>query len=454
MSDITQQPSRSLPARPRDLDRWPALRRPIISLLVVVVGGFASFSGLWAADRSALPEVQPLPATSPWPPADEVAAPAVEWIRREKPVQSLWLDGPPFRGQPTRVFAYYASPKTLYPEVSPPGPFPGMVLLHGGGGHAFREWVELYAKQGYAAIAIDMGGRWEENGQFVRHEWAGPDQDDETKFQRAELPDEDQWTYHSVYNALAAHSWLRAQPDVEASRTGLTGISWGGYLTCIVAAVDPRYKAACPVYGCGHLADGSYWLHEFARMTPEWRARWNLLWDPASYVSSIRMPVLFTNGTKDFAYWCESYQETYAQVASRKLIRVEPDMPHGHIFEIGDVLRFFAAELGDGPRLPQVSSLLLQPDSLAATIDSPFAVTSVELWWTTGPRAQGAQRDWQSRPLTVNVGASPESYDVTGVRAPADAAVWMIVARDQRGALCSSELQCSSEQPRGGQPSR
>jgi len=29
----------------------------------------------------------------------------------------------------------------------------------------------------------------------------------------------------------------------------VTGISWGGYLTCIVAGIDDRLKAAVPVYG-------------------------------------------------------------------------------------------------------------------------------------------------------------------------------------------------------------
>ena len=31
----------------------------------------------------------------------------------------------------------------------------------------------------------------------------------------------------------------------------MTGISWGGYLTCLVASLDSRFIAAAPVYGCG-----------------------------------------------------------------------------------------------------------------------------------------------------------------------------------------------------------
>ena len=67
----------------------------------------------------------------------------------------------------------------------------------------------------------------------------------------------DQWPFHAVAAALRAHSLLAADPAVDAARIGLTGISWGGYLTCLVSGVDERYRFACPVYGCGFLRGNS-----------------------------------------------------------------------------------------------------------------------------------------------------------------------------------------------------
>lgn len=48
-------------------------------------------------------------------------------------VKSIFFDGEPYKGKPTRVFAYLAVPK-----VAPGTKVPGIVLVHGGLGSAFR----------------------------------------------------------------------------------------------------------------------------------------------------------------------------------------------------------------------------------------------------------------------------------------------------------------------------
>ena len=70
---------------------------------------------------------------------------------------------------------------------------------------------------------------------------------------------EDQWPYHAVADVILAHSLLRSMPEVDAGRIGITGISWGGYLTCVVSGLDDRFRFAVPVYGCGFLGDNSTW---------------------------------------------------------------------------------------------------------------------------------------------------------------------------------------------------
>jgi hypothetical protein len=47
-------------------------------------------------------------------------------------VKAVWIAGPPYKGKPTRAFAYYGIPSSNRNT-------PGMVLIHGGGGTAFAE---------------------------------------------------------------------------------------------------------------------------------------------------------------------------------------------------------------------------------------------------------------------------------------------------------------------------
>jgi hypothetical protein len=61
-------------------------------------------------------------------------------------------------------------------------PVSGVVLVHGGDGTAYRDWVRLWNERGYAAISIAHEGQadrkhpepeWK-NGHWIRHDWEGP----------------------------------------------------------------------------------------------------------------------------------------------------------------------------------------------------------------------------------------------------------------------------------------
>lgn len=93
--------------------------------------------------------------TGPWDLADLSKAPAIEWIEKSQPISTLYYSAEDYRGKATRVFAYYGVPEGASAENKKPA----MVLVHGGGGTAFKEWVEIWVKRGYVAIAMDLAGK-------------------------------------------------------------------------------------------------------------------------------------------------------------------------------------------------------------------------------------------------------------------------------------------------------
>lgn len=361
--------------------------------------------------------------------------PAVTWIDQDGPVRALTYAGEPFHGQPTRVFAYFASPATLAAEPHAGGEdaprVPGIVLVHGGGGRAFPDWAQLWAQRGYAAIAMDLAGCGPD-GQRLPD--GGPDQGDETKFRAIDQPVEDQWPYHAVADVILAHSLLRSLPGVDPDRTGLTGISWGGYLTCIVAGLDPRFRVAMPVYGCGFLRDNSVWVpHQFEQMTPEQASRWVALWDPSQYIGHAAMPLVFLNGTNDFAYPLDSYAKTCRLVPGEKHFSIQVQMPHGHIFDFPECFRFIDQFLCGGEPLPVVGRPEITDGRVRATVESTEPIAAAHLHYTLGPHTENPTREWTTQPLEVH------GDHIEGAAPPASATVWYVDVIDHRQATVSSE---------------
>ena len=133
----------------------------------------------------------------------------------------------PFNGNPVQVFAYYSTPEGAPPK----GGWSAVVCVHGGGGTAFDQWVQLWNDHGYAAISMDVEGHYpieltKERYRYRSTENPGPSRVGE--FHDFEKPIDQQWYYHAVAQVILAHSLIRSFPEVNADKIGITGISWGG----------------------------------------------------------------------------------------------------------------------------------------------------------------------------------------------------------------------------------
>jgi dienelactone hydrolase len=343
----------------------------------------------------------------PWNVAALKKTPTATWGKRSGLTQEVYYEGESFRGKPTRIFGYLARPETGK------GPFPAILLVHGGGGLAFPQWATIWAKRGYVALAMDTAGQGPqaEPSDSLKAEQrfhlpdGGPNQSKTFKFPN--FTDDhvrNVWTYQAVAAVIRGHSLLAAQEDVDPQRIGITGISWGGYLTCIVSGLDDRLKVAIPVYGCGHLDHNSMWLGEFAEMTPDLKARWLKFFDPSRYVSGILCPILFVNGTNDSAYPLDSYQLTYRQVRQPDLC-IKRNLPHSHPhgWGIPDVYTYADSILKQAPAYPRLSNIEVFGTTASAQSLSKTPVIKGELNYTTD-QGPWLKRVWKAVPATITEG--------------------------------------------------
>ncbi|MBE0535356.1 MAG: prolyl oligopeptidase family serine peptidase [Phycisphaerae bacterium] len=349
----------------------------------------------------------------------------------EPGLRAVYYEGLPWKGNTTRAFAWIGLPPNAAQY-----PAPGIVLVHGGGGTAFAEWVRLWVDRGYAAIAMDTCGCTPRGsyGNWQRHEhggppgWGGFDQVDE--------PTGDQWTFQAIANVVLAHSLLASLPEVDANRIGITGISWGGYLTCIAAGVDDRFKFAVPVYGCGFLGENSTWLGTFERMGDKKSTKWLQLWDPSVYLSQARMPMLWVTGTNDFAYPMDSLQKSYRLPKGPRTLSVRVRMAHAHggPGENPEEIRALADSItGRATALPAFGNQGVTEAAAWAHFKSAQTIDRAELNYTTdsGP---WKERRWQSVSARIDLAAERVEADL-----PAGTAVYYFNLISKDGLVVSSE---------------
>jgi dienelactone hydrolase len=382
-------------------------------------------AALGAADAAAFPwdfeKLSKPPATYP--------APGFE----AKGARALFYDGLPYKGKPTRIFAWYGKPE----KAPPAGKFPAMVLIHGGGGTAFDNWVRLWNERGYAAISMDTCGCTSggAHGKRPRHEYGGPP--GWGGFVQVSDPVADQWTWHAVADAILAHSLIRSFPEVDPERIGVTGISWGGYLTCIVSGVDTRFKFAVPVYGCGFLGENSFWTDKDLKgLGPERAAQWLKLWDPSVYLKQTRMPMLWVTGTNDFAYPMDSLQKSYRLPQAPRTLTLKIRMAHGHgpPGENPEEIRAFADSfLKNGKPFAQITAQGKTGNEVWAEFKSGVPVVKAELNYTKdGGKWQ--ERKWETAPAALD-GAKHRA----SAALPDGAKVYYLNLTDERNLVVSTE---------------
>ena len=400
---------------------------------------FLHFLPLLAVLTARAADPAPLPPTTPWDLRSLARVPHPEWVDRTGHVRSLLYEGEPYKGHKTKVFAYYASPVTLGLEASDPKrKYPTVLLVHGGDGQAFSQWAQIYARHGYAALAMDLGGNWQRGPQTPAERLpdGGPPQDDPAKFPPSAAPDRDSWMYHAVADVILARSLLHIVPEADETRVGVLGLGWGGSVACIVAGLDPRFKAVVPVFGCGFLEANSAWRdRQFHDMTPEARKKWTQLWDPANYVGAARMAMFFVTCENDPYYPLDSAMKTYALVQSPKNLSVQSKLKHGPLFDLREGLLFFDAQLKDGPPPPRVASVVFDEGKLIVEAESKGALKSAELHFTTGAERDFKTRTWSARPLTI------DGMHIRGGGPPGDATAWFVLIEDENDVLASSEVQ-------------
>lgn len=344
-------------------------------------------------------------------------------VTKERPakgMRSFFYEGADYKGKSTWVFAYYAAPE----GERPAGGWPAVVCAHGGGGTAFPDWVRHWNRQGYAAIAMDLeghlpGGRhFGVEGNFpsnVKHRNGGPKR--EGWFGDIARPDKEQWFYHAVADVIRANSLLRASPQINPRKVGLTGISWGGTVVSAAAGVDPRFAFVIPVYGGGFIH-----RHE---MTPDQYRDYLAKWDPSAHLSHARMPMLWVNGVNEPVFPLDGFSRSAALAGGPSTLCIRPFLPHGHGFgweEVWEIGGFANGIVRGGKPVPRVAPPRMDRKDRLVRAKFSGELKSASVGFTTA-------RSWKNQALS-RIPCKVEKGELVSTKPlPPEATAFMINAR-------------------------
>lgn len=181
-----------------------------------------------------------------------------------KPV-TIWSDG-------TRMAGDVYAPK----ETASGAKLPAIVFVHGTGGVKKMEWstklAVACAQRGYVFLNFDYRGWGESDSRLtVLDEMPVPDTQGEVTVKaravRWQMDFGDQVT--DIRNAIA---YVSGEPNVDFTRVGVFGTSYGGGLATWIAAKDPRVKCAvAQVPGMGSGRGHGYYRYAYTLMAQQAR---------------------------------------------------------------------------------------------------------------------------------------------------------------------------------------
>ncbi|MCK6473359.1 MAG: alpha/beta hydrolase family protein [Planctomycetes bacterium] len=184
-------------------------------------------------------------------------------------------------------------------------------------------------KLGYVAIAIDARG-WNERGDGSNTPFGGRDKCNVNGNKASLLG----YTLMglNLFDHRRALDYLAQRADVDATRIGSVGLSFGGTMSMWMAALDERIKAAVV---SGYLCTWQAFaveLNQFcgSQCCPGF-ARWGAMSDVAGLIAP--RAVLIESGTRDAIFPIAAVREAYAHLQTIYAAAGVPERCRQHVFE-------------------------------------------------------------------------------------------------------------------------
>ncbi|MBD0400259.1 acetylxylan esterase [Flammeovirga sp. EKP202] len=320
-------------------------------------------------------------------------------------LESIFYESIDYKGEVSKVYAYYGLPSTPKPENG----YPAVVLVHGGGGTAYDDWVKLWNDRGFVAISMDLEGHipsLDDSAERATFEGAGPARTG--VFHDNALPINEQWYYHAVAQVIKAHSLIASFEEVDATKIGIAGVSWGGMLTSTIAGLDLRFKFAIPIYGCGFLkgTDG-HMGNSLASTDQDYVNNAMTNYEASAYLHQATMPMLFFNGANDAHFPLPATMDSKNAIQGDAYLFIKDGFGHGHSVAWNEEESYIFADkiINGGTPLLQIDIPTYTDGTNTMSVnvtDAGAGIQSATFYYTTDRSEVWSSKTWSAMPATID----------------------------------------------------
>jgi len=347
-----------------------------------------------------------------------------------KNVKAIYYKILDYKSKETRAFAYIGYPE----DASASNKKPAVVLVHGGGGVAYPQWVEEWVKRGYIAIAMDTEGNIPVNPGVndvrKRQSFGGPSN---PSYSNIKSVIEEQWMYQAVADVYIAHSLLANDEMVDPLKIGIVGISWGGLVTSIAISNADCFAFAVPIYGCGYLS-GSH-----ANFGKVYNTAVAKMWDASNWLRTTKTPVLWVDGDADPHFSADAISNS-ALNTKNSTLSIKPGLLHGHGigWSITETYAFADSIVkGSSPLIKITKQPTVENSTVEFTAHKDVSVESCKLYYRTSPIKYDSKNNlidgWEFKILDINENS-------IAFVIPPDTKAFYVVLNDNRGYTVSTSV--------------
>lgn len=281
-----------------------------------------------------------------------------------------------YEGQESYAFSFLGFPENMSDKN------PAVLLLHGGGGTAYHEWVQEWTARGFIALAVDLEGHvplasgtitdYPQN-LYEKSPYVAPSN---SNLSDGNKPIADTWLYYACQTAIISNSFLHNLAEVDPYKVGVVGISWGGFITSIISGYDDRFAYSIPIYCTVEMADSGTPIGSYVSGNPVFK-----IFDSSIPLTRINTPIYIVISNTDIHQNVLVASEVAASLKNG-YFTIIPRLPHSHFdaLYVNEVYTFAK----EATLSRNLGHFTINEDNQSLNIELPASdtVATIDLYYT------------------------------------------------------------------------